>query len=105
MVVGCRPQPSSDAIALRHYPRPQKARGFDTPPLHALATSAAGGNGVYGYGTADTFPANTYQALNYWGDVVFSTSASSPTRSAPGRPCVSCSPSLRYGHTGTRPVV
>jgi hypothetical protein len=30
---------------------------------------------VYGYGAAGTFPANTYQAQNYWVDVVFSTSA------------------------------
>ncbi len=47
-------------------------QGFDTPPLHALATGVAGGNGVYGYGAAGTFPANTYQALNYWVDVLFS---------------------------------
>jgi hypothetical protein len=50
-------------------------QGVDTPPLHARATGVAGGNGVYGYGAAGTFPASTYQALNYWVDVVFSTSA------------------------------
>jgi Domain of unknown function (DUF4082)/Bacterial Ig-like domain (group 2)/Putative Ig domain len=50
-------------------------QGTDTPPLHALATGVAGGNGVYGYGPASTFPAGTYQAINYWVDVVFSTSA------------------------------
>jgi Domain of unknown function (DUF4082)/Putative Ig domain/Bacterial Ig-like domain (group 2) len=48
-------------------------QGVDTPPLHALADGVSGGNGVYAYGAASTFPANTYQALNYWVDVVFST--------------------------------
>ena len=47
-------------------------QGMDTPPLHALATGVSGGNGVYGYGAASTFPTNTFQALNYWVDVVFS---------------------------------
>src|SRR5262249_36039740 len=32
-----------------------------------------GGNGVYAYGATSLFPNNTYQALNYWVDVVFST--------------------------------
>ncbi len=50
-------------------------QGFDTPPLHALASGVAGGNGVYSYGAAGTFPTSTFQALNYWVDVVFSTSA------------------------------
>jgi hypothetical protein len=50
-------------------------QGVNTPPLHALANGVAGGDGVYGYGSATTFPTNTYQSLNYWVDVVFSTSA------------------------------
>jgi hypothetical protein len=50
-------------------------QGTDTPPLHALATGVAGGNGVFAYGGAGAFPNSTYQALNYWVDVVFSTSA------------------------------
>jgi hypothetical protein len=47
--------------------------GVDTPPLHALADGVSGGNGVYGYGAAPAFPTDTYQSLNYWVDVVFST--------------------------------
>jgi hypothetical protein len=39
-------------------------------PLTALADGAAGGNGVYLYG-AGGFPTQTYQASNYWVDVVF----------------------------------
>jgi hypothetical protein len=50
-------------------------QGVDTPPLHALASGVAGGNGVFAYAGAGAFPTSTYQALNYWVDVVFSTSA------------------------------
>jgi len=38
-------------------------------PLTALA-----GGGVYAYGSANTFPANTYNNNNYWVDVVYSPS-------------------------------
>ena len=47
--------------------------GVDSPPLHALADGVSSGNGVYGYGAAPAFPANTYRSLNYWVNVVFST--------------------------------
>ena len=57
---------------LQRQPQLLRDPGLDTPPLHALATGVAGGNGVYGYGGAGTFPASTFQALNYWVDVVFS---------------------------------
>jgi hypothetical protein len=39
-------------------------------PLTAPADGAAGGNGVYIYG-AGGFPTQTFQATNYWVDVVF----------------------------------
>jgi hypothetical protein len=42
-------------------------------PLRAPASSAAGGNGVYKYGGG--FPDETYDATNYWVDVVFSPPA------------------------------
>ncbi|MET7466292.1 DUF4082 domain-containing protein [Nonomuraea sp. NPDC005501] len=41
-------------------------------PLTALANGADGGNSVYAYGAASTFPTNTYQSINYYVDVVFS---------------------------------
>ena len=41
-------------------------------PLRALASGSSGGNGVYVYG-AGGFPTNTYNATNYWVDVVFDT--------------------------------
>jgi hypothetical protein len=43
-------------------------------PLTALANGTDGGNGVYRYG-ASAFPSSTYQATNYWVDVVFDTTA------------------------------
>jgi Domain of unknown function (DUF4082)/Bacterial Ig-like domain/Glycosyl hydrolases family 16 len=44
--------------------------GFANPPLQALQNGVNGGNGVYAYG-AGGFPAQTYNASNYWVDVVF----------------------------------
>ena len=43
-------------------------------PLTGLADAAAGGNGVYKYSGATTFPTETWGASNYWVDVVFTTS-------------------------------
>jgi hypothetical protein len=41
-------------------------------PLTAPRSSAVSlGNGVYTYGSSPTFPNNTYNATNYWVDVVF----------------------------------
>ncbi len=39
-------------------------------PIQALGSGVDGGNGVYRYGTSG-FPSSTYQASNYWVDVVF----------------------------------
>jgi hypothetical protein len=46
-------------------------QGVDNYPLHALATGENGGNGVYRYGTSSAFPNLTWEAANYWVDVVF----------------------------------
>ena len=56
----------------------------NNPPLQALQNG-----GVYNYGSSSGFPAGTFQASNYWVDVVFNTSAgTSPltimTTSLPG---------------------
>jgi hypothetical protein len=40
-------------------------------PLTAPSSAASGGNGVYAYGSASAFPTNTFNASNYWVDVVF----------------------------------
>jgi hypothetical protein len=46
------------------------AAGMDNPPLHALADSLSP-NGVYAYGAASAFPTNSFNAGNYWVDVLF----------------------------------
>ena len=48
-------------------------QGVDVGPLHAPASPlVAGGNGVYAYG-ASAFPTNTWNASNYWVDVVLAS--------------------------------
>jgi hypothetical protein len=53
--------------------------GVDRAPLHAPASNMAGGNGVYVYGESAQ-PTNTFNATNYWVDVVFD---STPDVTAP----------------------
>lgn len=45
----------------------------NNPPVRALADGEDGPNGVYVYGTGGGFPTQSYQASNYWVDVVFNT--------------------------------
>ena len=47
--------------------------GVDNGPLHALQNGVSGGNGVYAYSNAVTFPSSTWNSSNYWVDVVFTT--------------------------------
>ena len=51
------------------------ANAVDNPPLHALQSAGNPGNGVYLYASAPGFPDNSYNASNYWVDVVFTTTA------------------------------
>ena len=53
---------------------------FTNGPLTALASSTPGGDGVYMYSASNVFPSNTYQASNYWVDVVFSAGTSTATQ-------------------------
>jgi hypothetical protein len=48
--------------------------GVDNAPLHAPQSTSSSGNGVYLYKNSPAFPSVTYNASNYWVDVVFSTS-------------------------------
>jgi hypothetical protein len=43
----------------------------DSPPLHALASSTSGGDGVFAYSASTTFPTSVFESTNYWVDVVF----------------------------------
>ena len=63
-----------------HYSlsRPYFNTGYSNAPLYAYATGeVAGGNGVYRYGPNRSFPEETWEAGNYWVDVVFTTQAPS----------------------------
>jgi hypothetical protein len=63
--------------------------GVDDPPLHALANGVDGSNGVFSYTSSaqGTFPTSSFNATNYWVDVVYTSSntfALSGTLSGPG---------------------
>ena len=50
-------------------------------PLTAPASSASGGNGLFAYGTTSVFPTGSYNASNYWVDVLFNRAA--PAQNTP----------------------
>ena len=58
--------------------------GVDNPPVHALANGGSGGDGVYNYASASTFPSSTYGAANYWVDLVYFQSNSTTAPSVSG---------------------
>ncbi len=53
---------------------PTLASAVSNPPLSAEASGAVG-NGVYAYGSGVTFPTNSWNASNYWVDVLFAPAA------------------------------
>jgi N,N-dimethylformamidase beta subunit-like, C-terminal/Domain of unknown function (DUF4082)/Fibronectin type III domain/Bacterial Ig domain len=53
---------------------PGLSTAVDNAPLHALASGTTG-NGVYAYDSQPSFPASTWNATNYYVDVVFTTAA------------------------------
>jgi len=63
--------------------------GVDAPPLHLLKSGVSGPNGVYLYGVGGGFPTNSFNATNYWVDVVFST-ATGTTPCSPGSNPIVC---------------
>ncbi|WP_454618196.1 DUF4082 domain-containing protein [Bradyrhizobium cenepequi] len=48
---------------------------FTSDVISGPLTAPASGNGVYAYGTSSLFPTNTYQATNFWVDVMFNPSS------------------------------
>jgi len=53
--------------------------GVDNGPLHALSDATGGGNGVYRYTASSAFPSQTFQAANYWVDVVYAVTLAPDT--------------------------
>ncbi|MEN9419476.1 MAG: hypothetical protein RI988_3096 [Pseudomonadota bacterium] len=62
-------------------------RSVTSGSLQLLADGTAGGNGVYAYAGAPTFPSSTWRASNYWVDVVFTPAASPPPPPPPVDAC------------------
>jgi phosphodiesterase/alkaline phosphatase D-like protein len=65
-----------------HYAAASQAfatQGVDSVPLHALANGADGPNGLYLYGSATAFPTSSFNATNYWVDVLFLANAADTT--------------------------
>jgi hypothetical protein len=52
--------------------------GVDDPPIHLLANGVDGANGVYSYGSTSSFPSSSFNATNYWVDVIYNTPSSLP---------------------------
>jgi Domain of unknown function (DUF4082)/Bacterial Ig domain/Viral BACON domain len=52
--------------------------GIDDPPIHLLANGVDGPNGVYSYGSTLTFPSSSFNATNYWVDVLYNSASSLP---------------------------
>ncbi|WP_245279205.1 DUF4082 domain-containing protein [Mesorhizobium loti] len=56
--------------------------------LTAPSSAASGGNGVYAYGSGSAFPTSSYNASNYWVDVIYS-----PADALPNQPPVAANDS------------
>lgn len=67
----------------------------DRGPLHALADGLDGPNSVYIYAAGGGFPKQTFNATNYWVDIVFS-----PLRGGPHSVVLTWSASTTPGVTG-----
>lgn len=57
--------------------------GLENAPLLALS-NAASTNGVYAYSSTSTFPAESFDATDYWVDVLFAPGAASPPEAPEG---------------------
>ncbi|MFK4539623.1 VCBS repeat-containing protein [Bradyrhizobium ottawaense] len=57
------------------------ANYFTTARTNGPLTAPSSNNGVYTYGTSNLFPTSTFNATNYWVDVLFSSSNSGTNQS------------------------
>lgn len=89
-------------FALTH---PGLTASVDRAPIHAPASTAEAGNGVFRFGPPG-FPTNSWEASNYWADVVFEVppDATAPTLAnvepAPGLVSVAIGSPLRATFDG-----
>ena len=59
--------------------------GYTSGPITFLSSASSGGNGVYIWGSSPAFPTQTYQAYNYWVDVLFAPQSGGFTASQPSK--------------------
>jgi hypothetical protein len=52
-------------------PGPNGGADIDSPPLHGIQNAGTAANGVFSYSSTSTFPTNSFNAGNYWVDVMF----------------------------------
>ena len=76
-------------------------KGVDAPPLHALADGVTGDNGVYAYGASSSFPALSWNASNYYVDVVFTPASVSSIVVTPATATVAEGASQPFTATAT----
>ncbi|TMV47084.1 DUF4082 domain-containing protein, partial [Thioclava sp. BHET1] len=58
------------------------AAAVSSGALTAPASGTSSGNGVYAYGSGGAFPSQSYNATNYWVDVVFNPGEAVPNSAA-----------------------
>jgi hypothetical protein len=78
--------------------------GVTSPPLLAPATTVTP-NGVFAYGAGSSFPNQTWNASNYWVDVVFAAGGPAPSLTAiavgPANPSLAAGAQQQLAATGT----
>lgn len=52
--------------------------GVDAPPIHLLQNGVDGPDGIYRYSSISVFPTSSFNATNYWVDVVYLPSTTMP---------------------------
>jgi hypothetical protein len=72
---------SNDYFYPAPAPAPNGGGSISNAPLHAVSTNSSP-NGVFTYASATAFPTSTYNADNYWVDVVFQPAAPPGTPTA-----------------------
>ena len=77
--------------------------GVDAPPLHALSNATAL-NGVYLYGSGG-FPTESFNASNYWVDVIFSTFVGEGDTTPPAVTAVTPASGATGVGTGINPTI
>jgi hypothetical protein len=61
------------------------ANSYTSGSITFPSSAASGGNGLYIYSSSIAFPTQTYQAANYWVDILFAPQSGGLTASQPAK--------------------